>query len=88
MSLGLATDVDSPQVHPAATVVWECFASACKTGNPEPSDVLLAMGYPPELALGSLRLTAGIHTTEEDIAFALNVLAETVEKVRHLKLPA
>src|SRR6185436_16831029 len=35
-------------------------ASACKTGNPEPSSVLLAMGYSPKEALGSLRLTVGL----------------------------
>ncbi|MEX1071430.1 MAG: cysteine desulfurase family protein, partial [Anaerolineales bacterium] len=31
--------------------------SACKTGDPEPSDVLLAMGFSREWALGSLRVT-------------------------------
>jgi len=58
--------------------------SACKTGNPEPSGVLLAMGYAPELALGSLRLTVGMQTTEADIDDAIDALAESVEKVRAL----
>jgi cysteine desulfurase len=61
-------------------------ASACKTGNPEPSDVLLAMGYPHDLALGSLRLTVGMQTKEADVEFALIVLVESVEKVRRLKI--
>ncbi len=31
--------------------------SACKSGDPKPSGVLLALGLPPKLALGSLRVT-------------------------------
>ena len=58
--------------------------SACKTGNPEPSGVLLAMGYSPEDATGSLRLTVGLHTTEEDIAYAVTAVQESVEKLRTL----
>lgn len=60
-------------------------ASACKTGNPEPSEVLLAMGYPRELALGSLRMTVGLQTTEEDVDYAVDVLAQAVEKLHRLK---
>ncbi len=33
--------------------------SACKTGDPEPSDVLTALGLPAEWSLGSLRITLG-----------------------------
>ncbi|MCC6613024.1 MAG: cysteine desulfurase [Anaerolineae bacterium] len=58
--------------------------SACKTGNPEPSGVLLAMGYAPLLALGSLRMTVGMQTTEDDIEYTINALVESVEKVRAL----
>jgi cysteine desulfurase len=58
--------------------------SACKTGNPEPSGVLLAMGYPPEQAIGSLRLTVGRQTNAEDVDYALDVLVESVEKLRKL----
>jgi cysteine desulfurase len=59
--------------------------SACSTGNPEPSDVLVAMGYPRELALGSLRLTVGRHTTDADIDRVLEVLPDAVEKVRAVR---
>ncbi|MEZ4666872.1 MAG: cysteine desulfurase family protein [Anaerolineae bacterium] len=58
--------------------------SACTTGNPEPSDVLLAMGYSPEQALGSLRLTVGLSTTEADIEFTVNAIRNVVEKLRKL----
>ncbi len=56
--------------------------SACKTGQPEPSTVLLSMGVEPTWALGSLRLTVGRQTTEADIDYALDVIPEAVEKVR------
>ncbi len=59
--------------------------SACKTGNPEPSEVLLAMGYSPEQALGSLRLTVGRQTTADDIDFAVDVIAKAVEKLYRIK---
>ncbi len=62
-------------------------ASACKTGNPEPSSVLLALGYPREQALGSLRLTVGKDTTVEDIEFAVDVLAETIPRLTHARHP-
>lgn len=59
-------------------------ASACKTGNPEPSDVLLAMGYPRDLALSSLRLTVGMQTTAAEIDFTVETLAGAVEKLHKL----
>ena len=55
--------------------------SACKTGNPEPSKVLLAMGYSEREAIGGLRFTVGRQTTAEDIEFAVNALAGSVEKL-------
>jgi len=60
--------------------------SACNTGNPEPSDVLSAMGYSRELALGSLRLTVGKQTTDADIHHLLEVLPASVDKLHAVKL--
>jgi cysteine desulfurase len=60
-------------------------ASACKTGNARPSEVLLAMGYQPEEASSSLRLSVGRQTTTEDVEYVIDVLAETVERVRKLE---
>lgn len=60
-------------------------ASACKTGNPEPSGVLMALGYDRERALGSLRLSVGHTTTEDDVAYALEAIAASVEALRRLK---
>ncbi|MEW6092529.1 MAG: cysteine desulfurase family protein [Chloroflexota bacterium] len=56
--------------------------SACKTGNPKPSDVLLATGLSREWALGSLRVTLGVQTTVEDVERFLKALPALVEKAR------
>jgi cysteine desulfurase len=45
--------------------------SACSSGRVQPSHVLEAMGFGPELARGAVRLSLGWSTTEEDIDFAL-----------------
>jgi cysteine desulfurase len=58
--------------------------SACKTGNPEPSGVLLAMGFSSDEAVGSLRLSVGMQTTEEDVTYAVNAVAESIERLRAL----
>lgn len=58
--------------------------SACKTGNPEPSEVVTALGYPHEWALGSLRITLGKDTTPEHIDSFLKALPNLVEKSRSL----
>ncbi|MFO7322561.1 MAG: cysteine desulfurase family protein [Chloroflexota bacterium] len=59
-------------------------ASACKAGTAQPSGVLLALGYAPELAATSLRLTVGIHTTPDDIDYTVETLAAIIRKrTRH-----
>jgi cysteine desulfurase len=45
--------------------------SACSSGKVQPSHVLQAMGFGPELARGAVRLSLGWSTTEEDIDCAL-----------------
>ncbi|HEX2979514.1 MAG TPA: cysteine desulfurase family protein, partial [Anaerolineaceae bacterium] len=59
--------------------------SACKTGNPEPSDVLLAIGLSPDWALGSLRVTLSHQTTPAEVDAFLDRLPDLVEQVRALK---
>lgn len=58
--------------------------SACKTGNPEPSDVMNAIGLSREWGLGSLRVTVGVQTTTADVDTFLNELPLLVEKSRTL----
>jgi cysteine desulfurase len=56
--------------------------SACSSGSLAPSHVLLAIGRPPELAHGSLRLSLGRFSTEEDIDFFLEAFPPIVERLR------
>lgn len=56
--------------------------SACTAGSLEPSHVLAAMGYAPELARGALRVTLGRSNTEEDVRYALKVIPEAVGRLR------
>ena len=56
--------------------------SACTAGDTEPSHVLLAMGLDRATAIGSLRVTVGRGTTEEDIRLAAEVTARVVERMR------
>jgi cysteine desulfurase len=59
--------------------------SACKTGNPEPSEVMNAIGLARDWGLGSLRVTLGTGTTAEHVESFLSVLPGLVEKARRLK---
>jgi len=60
-------------------------ASACKTGSPDPSGVLMRLGYQRATAFGSLRLAVGRQTTEADVDYTVGTIAETVEKLHRLK---
>ena len=52
------------------------------SGSLDPSHVLLALGLPHEIAHGSVRLTLGDDTTEEDVDYVIEVLKKTAERLR------
>jgi cysteine desulfurase len=56
--------------------------SACTTGSTEPSHVLTALGYPDEEARGSLRLTLGRTTSDEEVDRAAELIPETIARLR------
>lgn len=58
--------------------------SACTSGSLDPSHVLLAIGLPAGVAHGSLRLTIGKHTTEEDINYVVDNLIQIIERLRKM----
>lgn len=58
--------------------------SACKTGSPKPSEVLMAIGLSRSWALGSLRVTLGRDSTEEHVERFLEVLPKVVKDARSL----
>lgn len=58
--------------------------SACTTGNAEPSHVLLASGLDESSARASLRLTVGRGNSRDEIDAAVEILADTVSRIRAL----
>jgi cysteine desulfurase len=65
----------------------ECSTgSACTAGVAQPSHVLIAMGVDPASARGSLRLSMGHSSTEDDVEAALSVLPAAVERARQAAL--
>ncbi|RPJ58445.1 MAG: aminotransferase class V-fold PLP-dependent enzyme, partial [Dehalococcoidia bacterium] len=58
--------------------------SACSSASSEPSHVLTAMGIPVERARGSLRLTMGRWTTNEDVEKVVEALPRIVGKLREM----
>ena len=55
--------------------------SACSSGLPQPSHVLLAMGLNEGIAKSSLRITLGKENTKEDIDYLVKALEESIKKL-------
>jgi cysteine desulfurase len=67
----------------------ECSTgSACTAGVARPSHVLTAMGADPVAARGSLRLSLGHTSVDDDVDAVLAVLPGAVERARHAMLAA
>jgi cysteine desulfurase len=62
--------------------VYASAASSCSSGAQEPSHVLAALGLPTSTALGSLRLSLGHATTDDDIDRAIDAVPRAVERLR------
>ena len=58
--------------------------SACASGSLDPSHVLIAIGLPHEIAHGSLRLSVGDETTEEDVDYVVEVLPPIIQRLRDM----
>lgn len=55
--------------------------SACSSASLEPSHVLLAMGLPADLAVGSVRISMGRDTTKADIDDVLQALPDVLDQL-------
>jgi len=58
--------------------------SACSSAKLEPSYVLMAIGLKIEQAHGSLRVSLGRQTTEEEIDSFIKMLPKVVKKLRKI----
>jgi cysteine desulfurase len=67
-------DVTGSAVLAATPEVAASTGSACHDGAESASSVLLAMGVDPQAALGAVRLSLGVTTTEADVDAAIEAL--------------
>ena len=58
--------------------------SACASGSLDPSHVLIAIGLPHEIAHGSLRLSVGEDTTDEEVDYVISVLPSIIQRLRDM----
>ncbi|MGB5551359.1 MAG: cysteine desulfurase family protein [Thermoanaerobaculia bacterium] len=61
--------------------------AACHSEGVEVSTVLTAMQVPLDYAMGTVRFSVGRPTTEREVATAVQVVAEAVERLRETTLP-
>ncbi|MBA3658531.1 MAG: cysteine desulfurase [Gemmatimonadales bacterium] len=77
-------DSEALLMHLDLSGVAASSGSACSTGAVEPSHVLVALGIPRDLALGTLRFSLGHGSGEADVVRAAEVMPAVVGKVRAL----
>lgn len=77
-------EVDSESVLMALDFagVAASSGSACTSGSLEPSHVLAAIGLPPEIAAGTIRLSLGRWNTLDDVAYLSRIVPEVVGRLR------
>ena len=64
--------------------IYASSGSACSTASLEPSHVLTAIGRLADIARGSLRVTVGRATTEDDVDYFLETLPPLVQRLREM----
>ena len=71
-------------LHLDAKGICASSGSACSSASLDPSHVLLAIGLPHAIAHGSLRLSLGRETTEEDVDAILREVPQAVQYLREM----
>jgi len=64
--------------------IYASTASACSSDSLQPSHVLLAIGIKPEVAHGSLRLSLGKYTKNEDVDYLIKILPPIISELREM----
>lgn len=62
--------------------VYVSAGSACASNKTAASETLKAIGLPKELLEATVRFSFSVHTTEEEIRYALHMMEETVPALR------
>jgi cysteine desulfurase len=85
--LNMAFDgVSAEALLPVLGMAGICVSSgsACASGSPDPSHVLLAMGCSPDEAKSSLRFSLGDDITPEQVEYVAETVKREVERLRNL----
>ncbi len=77
-------DVDGEALMMSMRDLCVSSGSACTSTNPEPSHVLRALGLSDDLTRASLRFGLGRFNTQDDVDFAIGLLAEAVHRLRSM----
>lgn len=56
--------------------------SACSSGSPDPSHVLIGIGLPEELAASTIRISMGVDTTAEEMRAATKAIAVAAKSLK------
>lgn len=71
-------------LHLDAAGIAVSTGSACSSGSLKPSHVLLSIGCPVEFAHGSLRVSMGRFTVEDDVDYLIEKLVPVAERLRSM----
>ena len=78
-------DVDGEALMMSMRDLAVSSGSACTSADPEPSHVLRAIGLSDDLARASLRFSLGRFNTAEEVDFAIDHVAASIERLRRLR---
>ena len=79
-SISIKDVLGSALVEDVSSSVAISAGSACHHGSLQISPVLQAINVPYEFAKGTIRVSTGKYTLEEDIRHGVNILVKTVGK--------
>lgn len=86
-SIGLR-GLESDGIIAGLPTVAASAGAACHSDQVELSHVLEAMGVPTEYAMGTLRLTVGRYTTEDEVDRAIAEISEVVARLSSVQIAA
>jgi len=78
------TGVEGESLHYGLRDLAVSAGSACATGGDEPSLVLRSLGRSDQLARSTIRFSLGRQTTQSEIDFAIEQVAEVIAQLRSL----